>query len=102
MNRVEKDASAEPELGADAKQFEQYYAQFAFTSCFLHFCLAFVFAPLKYTKITRILQNRVVLALNIWRVFMISETRLVILLPLETKLVALDNTVKLSCAFVQY
>ena len=49
-----------------------------------------------------ILQNRVVLALKIWRVFMASETRLVILLPLETKLVALDNTVKLSCAFVQY
>ena len=33
---------------------------------------------------------------------MVSETRLVILLPLETKLVAIDNTVKLSCAFVQY
>ena len=33
---------------------------------------------------------------------MVSETRLVVLLPLETKLVALDNTVKLSCTFVQY
>ena len=29
-----------------------------------------------------------------------SETRLVIMLPLETKLVALDNIVKISCAFV--
>ena len=33
---------------------------------------------------------------------MVSKTLLVILLPLETKLVTLDNTVKLSCTFVQY
>ena len=32
---------------------------------------------------------------------MVSETRLVILLPLETKLVALDNTVKISCLLLQ-
>ena len=32
---------------------------------------------------------------------MVSDTRLVILLPLKTKLVALDNTIKISCAFVQ-
>ena len=45
MNMVEKDASAEPELDAHAKQFEQYYAHLVFTSCFLHFGLAFVFPP---------------------------------------------------------
>ena len=70
--------------------------RFTLALCLRRFCLAFGFAPWNTQTITPILQAKVVLPVKIWRTFMVSETRFVILLPLETSQLDLDNIIKLN------
>ena len=103
-NRGENDASTKPELRTSAKHnpwamiadkrdfFEMLPSHATRASRSSHVCLAFssllLLPPWNTQKIKPILKAKVApLALKIWHIFMVSETQLVMLLPLKTKLV---------------
>ena len=107
-NRGENDASTKPELRTSAKHnpwamirgqagffWDAPFARnsrFAVFSrlprVFLAFASLLLLPPWNTQKIKPILKAKVApLALKIWHIFMVSETRLVMLLPLKTKLV---------------